>query len=165
MDYVDFINKETRAELSQALPSSQTWWLCFITNDVNIGCCEILGGWRFPAFTRWFISNKHCKRQSHHQSSDTWDQLSRARPQNCDCETSFYDIVEFPFSFTATDNHNRINVISISGVIGCIDGTQVITTKPSSLDDDAYRCRKKFLSINVEAVVSHDLTFSNILAR
>ena len=56
-------------------------------------------------------------------------------------------------------------MIFIAGVIGCIDGTHVPIVKPSSRDYEEYRCRKSFFSINVQAVVDHDLKFSNIVVR
>lgn len=53
----------------------------------------------------------------------------------------------------------------ITGVLGCVDGTHIPISKPFGDDYEEYRCRKGFFSINVQAVCTADLRFSNIVAR
>lgn len=50
-------------------------------------------------------------------------------------------------------------------MVGCIDGSHVPIKKPSTVDYEEYRCRKGFFSINVQAVCSPNLKFTNIVSR
>ena len=51
------------------------------------------------------------------------------------------------------------------GVIGCIDGTHIPIQRPSIENAEIFRCRKGFMSINVQGVCGPDLKFYNIVAR
>lgn len=53
----------------------------------------------------------------------------------------------------------------IPGVIGSIDCTHVKITCPGGPNAELYRNRKGYFSINVQAVCSQDLKFTNIVAR
>lgn len=52
----------------------------------------------------------------------------------------------------------------IPNVLGCIDGSLVPIKSPSQ-HEEAYVCRKGFHAINVQCVCTHDLRFTNIVAR
>ena len=52
----------------------------------------------------------------------------------------------------------------IPNVIGCVDGS-LIPIKCPSVNENSYVCRKQFHAINVQGICTHDLKFSNIVAR
>ena len=51
------------------------------------------------------------------------------------------------------------------GVIGTIDCTHIKICCQGGPNSELYRNRKGYLSVNVQAVCSHDLKFTNIVAR
>lgn len=50
------------------------------------------------------------------------------------------------------------------GVIGCIDGSHIPIQSPGGNNAEIYRCRKGYMSINVQAVCDANLKFTNIVA-
>ena len=51
------------------------------------------------------------------------------------------------------------------GVFGCIDGTHIPIQSPGGNNEELYRNRKGYFSINVQVVCSADLRFLDIVAR
>ena len=51
------------------------------------------------------------------------------------------------------------------GVIGTIDCTHIKIRCPGGQNSELYRNRKGYFSVNVQAMCSHDLKFTNIVAR
>lgn len=54
-------------------------------------------------------------------------------------------------------------IAQLPGVIGCIDGTHIKIKSPGGEDAERYRCRKGFMSLNVQAVSDAKLKFTNIV--
>ncbi len=55
--------------------------------------------------------------------------------------------------------------IFIVGVLGALDGSHVKIKKPPTDDAEEFRCRKGYMSVNVQCICSPDLKFTNIVAR
>jgi len=51
------------------------------------------------------------------------------------------------------------------GVVGAIDCTHVKINSPGGTNAELYRCRKSYFSINVQAICTQDLRFTNVVAR
>lgn len=54
-------------------------------------------------------------------------------------------------------------IAQLPGVIGCIDGTHIKIRSPGGDNAERYRCRKGFMSLNVQAVSDAKLRFTNIV--
>lgn len=50
-------------------------------------------------------------------------------------------------------------------VIGCVDGVHVQIQPPPVENKEIYRCRKSFMSLNVQGICDADLRFINVVAR
>ena len=72
--------------------------------------------------------------------------------------------IKFP-----TPDEARLNtqgffqIAGMPGVLGCIDGTHIPIRSPGGDNAEHYRCRKDFMSLNVEAVCDSDLKFTDIV--
>ena len=70
-------------------------------------------------------------------------------------------LIHFP-----TPNETPLASIGgLSGVIGTNDCTHIKICCPGGPNSDLYRDRKWYFSLNVQAVCSHDLKFTNTVAR
>lgn len=77
------------------------------------------------------------------------------------------DIITFPYSQADQDIQMEgfyTNRHRIPNVLGCIDGS-LIPIKAPSAHENAYVCRKQFHAINTQAVCTHDMKFTNLVAR
>ena len=57
------------------------------------------------------------------------------------------------------------DIAGFSYVIGCVDGVHVQIQPPAVEKKEIYRCRKSFMSLNVQRTCDADLRFINIVAR
>ncbi|XP_064625925.1 putative nuclease HARBI1 [Lineus longissimus] len=62
-------------------------------------------------------------------------------------------------------HHKFFEKNSFPRVLGCIDGTHVPIQAPSVANREIYRCRKGFMSLNVQGIADADMKFINIVAR
>jgi len=69
------------------------------------------------------------------------------RAEQAEVMRGFHDIAQFP------------------GIIGAIDCTHVPVQSPGGDDAELFRNRKGYFSLNVQAVSSSDLKFSNVVSR
>lgn len=54
-------------------------------------------------------------------------------------------------------------IAGMPGVIGCIDGSHVKIISPGGDNADIYRCRKGYMSLNVQGICDADMKFINVI--
>ncbi|XP_045106151.1 putative nuclease HARBI1 isoform X1 [Portunus trituberculatus] len=54
-------------------------------------------------------------------------------------------------------------IAQLPGVIGCVDGIHIKIKSPGGDDPEQYRCRKGFMSLNVQGACDAKLRFTNIV--
>ena len=77
-----------------------------------------------------------------------------------------HDIIRMPAEHESMQVMEDFSGIgNMPGIIGCIDCTHVVISKPPGEDSERYRNRKGRFSLNVQAVCGPDLKFFNVVAR
>ncbi|KAH7974809.1 hypothetical protein HPB49_019797 [Dermacentor silvarum] len=84
-----------------------------------------------------------------------------ARMSRMIAETLFPQLVKFPnVNDLASAMEEFYNIARFPGVSGCMDCTHVLIRSPGGDDDaEVFRCRKRYLSINVQAITGLRLEF------
>ncbi|XP_064637860.1 putative nuclease HARBI1 [Lineus longissimus] len=75
-------------------------------------------------------------------------------------------IIRFPTGQDAV--RNKVTFYELHGfpdVLGCIDGVHIPIQAPSVEEKEIYRCRKGFMSLNVQGIADAKLKFVNIVNR
>ena len=74
--------------------------------------------------------------------------------------------IRFPDGNEAEEFKNNFrNMYGLPQVIGCIDCTHIPIQSPAGENRELFRCRKGYMSINVQAICNDKLHFTNIVAR
>lgn len=73
-------------------------------------------------------------------------------------------IIKFPNNFP-TISEQFWSKFGFPAVLGCIDGTHIPIQRPSYNNSEIFRCRKGFMSLNVQAICGPDLQFFDIVSR
>ena len=61
--------------------------------------------------------------------------------------------------------HKFMEVAGFPNVVGCVDGVHIPIQAPPVENKEIYRCRKSFMSLNIQGISDADLRFINIVAR
>ena len=78
----------------------------------------------------------------------------------------YSNFILFPEGDTATREAVKFYEKSGSlGVVGAIDCTHIRMQSPGGDDAELFRNRKRFFSLNVQAVCNADMLFTNLVAR
>lgn len=76
------------------------------------------------------------------------------------------EFINFPTpNEVPTAKYKFSKIGGLPGVIGTIDCTHIKICCPGGPNSELYRNRKGHFSVNVQAICSHDLKFTNIVAR
>ena len=75
------------------------------------------------------------------------------------------EFIRFPEGNEADEVKNNFHMYGLPRVIGCLDGTHIPIQRPGGENCKLFRCRKGYMSINVQAICDYKLTFTNIVAR
>ena len=74
--------------------------------------------------------------------------------------------IRFPTGEKATETKRKFyEMHGFPDVLGCVDGVHVPIQAPSLDEREIYRCRKGFMSLNVQGIADADLKFINIVNR
>ena len=74
--------------------------------------------------------------------------------------------IRFPTGEEATETKRKFyEMHGFPDVLGCVDGVHVPIQAPSLDEREIYRCRKGFMSLNVQGIAYADLKFINIVNR
>ena len=75
--------------------------------------------------------------------------------------------VKFPSTVLerSTTMHDFYAIAAFPGVLGAVDCTHIPIQSPGGNNAELFRNRKGYFSINVQAVASADLTFTNVVSR
>ncbi|XP_064638335.1 putative nuclease HARBI1 [Lineus longissimus] len=75
-------------------------------------------------------------------------------------------IIRFPSCHAATTMQQKfMDTACFSHVVGCVDSVHIQIQAPPVENKEIYRCRKAFMSLNVQGISDADLRFLNIVAR
>ncbi|XP_064638287.1 putative nuclease HARBI1 [Lineus longissimus] len=76
------------------------------------------------------------------------------------------EVIRFPIGQEAVENKRKFyEQYGFPDVLGCVDGVHVPIEAPSLDEREIYRCRKGFMSLNVQGIADTDLKFINIVNR
>jgi hypothetical protein len=76
------------------------------------------------------------------------------------------EVIRFPTGHAAAENRNVFfEKYGFPDVLGCVDGVHIPIQAPSVDEREIYRCRKSFMSLNVQGIADVNLKFTNIVNR
>ncbi|XP_064649982.1 putative nuclease HARBI1 [Lineus longissimus] len=76
------------------------------------------------------------------------------------------DFIQFPEGQAATAMQAKYyEIAEFPLVVGCVDGTHIPIQAPNLENREIYRCRKSFMSLNVQGISDANLKFINIVVR
>lgn len=75
--------------------------------------------------------------------------------------------IKFPTSSADISNVKRgfYKVAGLPNCVGAVDGTLIPIIAPAGLEEPAFVCRKGYHALNVQAVVDHNMRFTDVVAR
>lgn len=73
-------------------------------------------------------------------------------------------VIKFPDNVAEIERRFKL-LKNFPGVIGCVDGTHIPIQSPGYDNSEIYRCRKGFMSINVQGICGPKMTFFDVVAR
>ncbi|CAC5377296.1 HARBI1 [Mytilus coruscus] len=124
-----------------------------------------------PALLQVLVSLRYYAKGDFYSEVGDLHGISRASVSRCVMRVSHaivrdIDNIKFPTTKAELSKIKKgfYNIAKVPNVIGAVDGTLIPIIAPKE-NEPVYVCRKGYHSLNIQAVVGHEMRFTNLVAK